>query len=173
MTLKLAGRLPEKEYDGLSALADDFMADPAHTVVALVRFERVGYRHDDETGDDIPTVVPAQIEPLNGDDLGVDIAALFADRAEGRRMPGSRPLDDGTDELAALMGELDALATDLDVEPTALTAEYAEQHGNPPLGDPNNLANLRQFLFERRQQVPVRGIDEVPLPEPDEPDAES
>lgn len=102
-SLKLAGKLPDGDANGLLALIKDLIHGPAdlHVVVALVDFK--SFTTDNDTGDIVPTARVRRIEPIKDPDDGKRLIALMRRAHEQRTGKAVLPLE-LEDELRSIFG---------------------------------------------------------------------
>jgi hypothetical protein len=106
--ITLAGNLPaDDKYNGVAPIEEDLLADPRRIRHAVVAFDVMSWKHDVDTGRDVPTVRVRSIEPADGDDAE-EVAKLLA-RLQERRL--------GTLPFHAADEDGDGPAPDPDTEP--------------------------------------------------------
>jgi hypothetical protein len=90
--ITLAGNLPaDAKYNGIAPIEEALLADPKRIRHAVIAFDVMSWKHDVDTGRDVPTVRVRWIEPADGDSLAKELERLSEDRL------GALPLSSATD----------------------------------------------------------------------------
>ena len=106
MTVKIAGKAPEGDANGLTAIADDLIDDPGamHVIVAIVDCSKTTTDHD--KGEVIPTARIRRAEVIVDGKDGKRLRDLMQRAFERRTGKTVLPLE-LEDELRAAFGDVD------------------------------------------------------------------
>ena len=97
--VSLSSKLPgDPEINGVDALADDLVKDPARIRYGVVWFDVVKVTEDTDSGDIVPTMRVRRIEPIGDADAVLpEIGAVVADAVRART--GRAPIPFGIVEV--------------------------------------------------------------------------